>query len=106
MIQSNNLERRKYPRIDGLSYDVKLELSKKNTSQKTAFELINFSELGLCVKGNVAFEKSDSIEINATYNGKNAFVEAQVMWVSGDTEGNYLQGLSLSSSDIFYLLTK
>lgn len=99
-------DKRKYPRFDASLYNIKIKALKKGESEGTYFELVNFSEVGLCMVGKRCFEPGDLVDLELTHKGKSVSVEGSIIWRSLDQDNNCFHGVSLSSRDIFYLLIK
>ena len=99
-------EKRKYPRFDASLYNIKMKGTRKTDSEEAYFELVNFSEIGLCMVGKRCFEPGDIISVAIFHKGKNVYAEGTVVWRSVDQDGNCFHGLSLSTREVFYLLIK
>jgi hypothetical protein len=99
-------DKRKYPRFDASVYKIRVKAVRRGDSEEGYFELVNFSEIGLCIAGKMCFEPGDLISIHLTHKKKSVSADGSVVWRSLDQDGNCFHGISLSSRDIFYLLIK
>ncbi|MCX6113413.1 MAG: PilZ domain-containing protein [Proteobacteria bacterium] len=105
-IKDTYSDKRKYPRFDATVYKLKAKVIRKKDNEEAFFDLINFSEVGICIVGKRFFEPGDSIRIEVVYKGKRVNVDGTVVWHSMEKNLECFHGVLLTSKDIFYLLIK
>ncbi|MEI6079010.1 MAG: PilZ domain-containing protein [bacterium] len=105
-IKDTYSDKRKYPRFDASLYKLKAKVIRKKDNEEAYFDLVNFSEAGICIVGRKCFEPGDSIKVEVVHKGKRAVVEGTIVWHSLEGKTDCFHGVSLSSKDIFYLLIK
>lgn len=105
-IKDTYSDKRKYPRFDASLYNLKAKVVRKKDNEEAYFDLVNFSEAGICMVGKRAFEPGDAIRIDVTHRGKRVAVDGTVVWHSMEGKTDHFHGVSLTSKDLFYLLIK
>ena len=105
-IKDTYSDKRKYPRFDASLYKLKARVVRKKDNEEAFFELVNFSEAGICIVGKKCFEPGDAIRIDIVHKGKRASVDGIVAWHSTEGKSDCFHGVMLMTKDIFYLLIK
>lgn len=105
-IKDTYSDKRKYPRFDATLYKVKARITRKKDNEEGLFELVNFSEAGICISGRKCFEPGDSIKVEINHKGKKIVLDGTIVWHSVEGKADCFHGISLVSKDIFYLLIK
>jgi hypothetical protein len=105
-IKDTYSDKRKYPRFDAAHHKIKARVIRKKDSEEAYFDLVNFSEAGICLVGRRKFDPGESIKIEISHKGKRVTAEGTVVWHSMEGKTDYFHGISLTSKEIFYLLIK
>jgi hypothetical protein len=105
-IKDSYSDRRKYPRFDVSTYSYKASISRKSDKKSHIFNVVNFSEAGLCVSGHNHFEPGENISIELTIKKHKVVADGNVVWFSKEADSQYLMGVSLTSKEIFNVLIK
>ena len=97
-------DKRKYPRFDVSAHDIHVNITINDKSED--FELVNFSEGGVCVIGPNLIEGGVNLVLELTYKGKKYSSSGTAVWHSHQGKDLYYIGLALDGNEIYKVLYK
>ncbi len=99
-------ERRKYPRFDVSTSNFGATITRKTDGEVHTFNIVNFSEAGMCLRGKYFFTPGDNITLEFSHKGSKLITDGVVVWYSMEANSEYLMGVSLWTKDLFNVLIK
>jgi len=95
-------DKRNFPRYEIESYNLFLEIYLDNKIEK--FKILNFSQEGLSISGDIAILPGTTFTYVFKHHGKEIKSSGTVVWYSSDSNFKFIHGVNLEDKELYGVL--
>lgn len=104
-VEESYKDKRQFPRFDVSAHNIAVTIVREDHKEEI-FEIVNFSEGGVCLIGNKFVVGGENITLKLNYKGNNLSSTGTAVWHSAQGKELFYTGISLDTKEIYKILYK